>query len=45
MSEFQQAGRDRFDLKSIDLDEAGNLVDRVLHPVQTADSMLEILGY
>jgi arginine decarboxylase len=29
----------------IDLDEAGNLVDRVLHPAQTADSMLEILGY
>lgn len=29
----------------IDLDDAGNLVDRVLHPKQTAESMLEILGY
>jgi arginine decarboxylase len=29
----------------IDLDEEGNLVDRVLHPKQTAESMLKILGY
>jgi len=29
----------------IDLDEEGNLVDTVLHPEQTAESMLKILGY
>jgi arginine decarboxylase len=29
----------------IDLDEEGNLVDRILHPKQTAESMLKILGY
>lgn len=29
----------------IDLDDEGNLVDRVLHPTQTAESMLKILGY
>lgn len=29
----------------IDLDEAGNLTDRVLAPKQTAESMLKILGY
>lgn len=29
----------------IDLDDAGNLIDRVLHPTQTAESMLKILGY
>lgn len=29
----------------IDLDDEGNLVDRVLHPTQSADMMLDILGY
>lgn len=29
----------------IDIDEKGNLVDRVLHPKQTPESMLSILGY
>lgn len=29
----------------IDLDDEGNLVDRVLHPQQSAESMLSILGY
>lgn len=29
----------------IDLDEEGNLTDRVLHPKQSAESMLKILGY
>jgi arginine decarboxylase len=29
----------------IDLDDEGNLTDRVLHPKQTAESMLKILGY
>ncbi|OAV45318.1 arginine decarboxylase [Lewinella sp. 4G2] len=29
----------------IDLDEQGNLTDRLLYPTQTAESMLAILGY
>ena len=29
----------------IDLDEQGNLTDQVLHPKQSAESMLQILGY
>ncbi len=29
----------------IDLDEAGNLTDRLLYPLQSAESMLDILGY
>lgn len=29
----------------IDLDDEGNLTDRVLHPRQSAESMLNILGY
>lgn len=29
----------------IDLDDEGNLTDKVLHPMQTAESMLKILGY
>jgi arginine decarboxylase len=29
----------------IDIDEKGNLVDRLLYPKQTAESMLRILGY
>ncbi len=29
----------------IDLDDKGNLVDRLLYPQQTAESMLKILGY
>ena len=29
----------------IDLDEQGNLTDRVLHPKQSAEAMLQILGY
>ena len=29
----------------VDIDAAGNLTDRVLHPQQSADAMLEILGY
>lgn len=29
----------------IDIDDKGNLVDRVLHPKQTPESMLDILGY
>jgi arginine decarboxylase len=29
----------------IDLDEEGNLTDRLLAPKQSAESMLKILGY